>query len=442
MFVVAYPLALAAPQTPVPTSLGTPSPFPSAVGGRGEAFLQENSRRMYQFFVDQSDLGTGLTKDRARNYGPDSPEHTVASIAATGYALTAYTIGVKRGWMPRAEAVARTRRVVDTMKGQFRKAGWYYHWLNSATGAREWNSEISTIDSALLFYGMVVARQGLNDSALNRDIDAILDTVDYRDMMTDGGAAPERRWISMGWRPEEGYLKNQWDHYFENLGLNIMALGWDPKMPADSWDALKRPVLQAEGRECLVGGNLFMHQMSHGYIDFKGKRDRLGYDYWVDGRNITLMQGDYAARNPKGRKGYDRNRWGFSASDIPTGYGGSGYPAYAGGEFLDDGTIAPPSALASAIFTPKETLAAAEAFYRHHPETYGRYGFPSGINATADWRSPDAIGIDQGQAMINIENMRDGCVQAWFMSHPKVQIGMKRVGFRPTKEQGERPLRR
>lgn len=397
---------------------------------------------MYQFFVDQSDPTTGLTKDRARNYGPDSPEHTVASIAATGYALTAYTIGVKRGWMPRAEAVARTRCVLDTMGAQPRHAGWYYHWLNAKTGAREWNSEISTIDSALLFYGMIVARQGLNDAGLNRDIDAILATVDYRDMMTNGGAQPDKLWISMGFRPEQGYLEANWDSDFENLALNVMALGWDPKMPASSWDALKRPIVRAEGLECVQGGNLFMHQMSHGYIDFKGKRDRLGFDYWVDGRNITLMQRAYAARNPKGKLGYDINRWGFSASDIPNGYGGGGYPAYEGGEFADDGTIAPPSALASAIFTPKETLAAAEAFYRFHPGTFGRYGFPSGINATQDWRSPDAIGIDQGQAMVNIENLRDGCVQKWFMSHPKVQLGMRRAGFRSTKETGERPLHR
>lgn len=396
---------------------------------------------MYRFFVDQSDPKTGLTKDRARNYGPDTPDHVVASIAATGYALTAYTIGVKRGWMLREEAIGRTRNVVDTLKGQYRKAGWFYHWLNAKTGEREWNSEISTIDSALLFYGMIVARQGLNDPGLNRDIDAILAEVDYRDMMTNGGSQPDKLWISMGWRPEQGYLDANWDSYFENLGLNVLALGWDAKIPDASWDALKRPVVSAEGRECIQGGNLFMHQMSHGYIDFRNRRDRGGWDYWIDGRNITLIQRDYAAQNPKGRKGYDRDRWGFSASDIPDGYGGTGYPPYAGSEFPDDGTIAPPSALASAIFTPQESIAAAEAFYRHHPETYGYYGFPSGINATAGWRSPDAIGIDQGQAMVNIENLRDGCVQKWFMSHPKVQLGMRRAGFRITSERGERPLR-
>ena len=424
------------------TALTTPTPFPSKASGKGEAFLRENSRRAYDFFVDQADPGTGLVKDRARNFGPDTPEHTVASIAATGYALTAYALGVERGWMPRAEALERTNRVLKTLSEQYRHKGWYYHWLNARTGVREWKSEISTIDSALLFYGLVVARQELKDPGVDAAVDGILRGVDFRAMLTDDGARPDGLWISMGWRPEEGYLKNQWDHYFENLGLNILALGLDPKVPAKSWDALKRPRLEGEGYPVLVGGNLFMHQMSHGYIDFKNRRDRLGYDYWIDGRNMTLAQKAYCARNPYGWKGWGPNRWGLSASDVPSGYGGGGYPSYEGGDPKGDGTLAPPSVLASAIFTPKETLDAAEAFYREHPNAYGRYGFSSGLNATQGWRSPDVIGIDQGQAMVNLENARDGIVQRLFMSYPAVRVGMDRAGFRITRETGDRPLKR
>ncbi len=425
------------------TALTIPTPFPSAVGGKGEAFLRENSRRAYVFFVEQADPGTGLVKDRARNFGPDSPEHTVASIAATGYALTAYAVGVERGWMTKAEATGRTKRVLRTLARQYRHKGWFYHWLDARTAARAWKSEISTIDSALLFDGLIVARQRLKDPEIDAAVDRILQGVDFRAMLTDDGARPKGLALSMGWRPEEGYLKAQWDHVFENLALNVLALGLDPKLPTATWDALKRPVLRAEGREVLVGGNLFMHQMSHGYLDFRGRRDRLGYDYWIDGRNMTLAQQGYAARNPKGYKGWSADLWGFSASDVPGGYGGTGFPSYEGGDPKEtDGTLAPPSALASAIFTPAETLAAAEAFYRAYPNAYGRYGFSSGLNPTRGWRGPDVIGIDQGQAMINIENARDGLVQRLFTSYPPVRLGLARAGFRITRETGDRPLKR
>ncbi|MER3495431.1 MAG: hypothetical protein C4320_00520, partial [Armatimonadota bacterium] len=238
-----------------------------------------------------------------------------------------------------------------------------------------------------------------------------------------------RLWISMGWKPEEGYLKHQWDHMYENLSLSILALGLDAKVPEASWDALIREIRRGDGYEVITGGTLFMHQMSHGYIDFAGRRDRLGFDYWVDGRNATLAQSAYAARNPNRRKGYSRFHWGFSACDIP-----GDYPTAIPDVADEQGTIAAPGILASMIFTPDLVTKSAASMYQNFPNSYGRYGFASGVNPGQDWRSPDAIGIDQGQAFCNIENARDGIVQRLFMSYPPVARGMARAGFRKTNE--------
>jgi hypothetical protein len=178
--------------------------------------------------------------------------------------------------------------------------------------------------------------------------------------------------------------------------------------------------------------------MSHIFFDFKGKRDMLGYDYWVSSRNNTLAQIGYANANPKKFKGYGGGIWGLSACDVPDGYGAQGL--FAGWE--DNGTLAPPCAVASMMFTPKESLASAEAYVRYYPETYGKYSFVTGFNPSKRWVSKDMIGIDHGQMQLGIENARDGFPNRAFMTSPQVQRGMARAGFRITNEGAieKRPL--
>jgi hypothetical protein len=86
------------------------------------------------------------------------------------------------------------------------------------------------------------------------------------------------------------------------------------------------------------------------------------------------------------------------------------------------------------MFTPKESLASAEAYVRLFPETYGKYSFVTGFNPSKGWVSKDMIGIDHGQMQLGIENARDGFPNKAFMSSPLVQRGMKRAGFRVTQE--------
>jgi hypothetical protein len=170
--------------------------------------------------------------------------------------------------------------------------------------------------------------------------------------------------------------------------------------------------------------------MSQIFFDFKNKRDVLGIDYWANSRVVTLLQRRYGKENPKRFKGYSDTLWGLSACDIPTGYGAQGFPGWGD----DNGTLAPPAAIASVMFTPTESIQAAESFLKTYPKCYGRYGFAGGINATKDWIAPYAIGIDIGQMMLGIENARDGLPNRLFMQHPLVKRGMERAGFKVTQE--------
>ncbi|MHB8636857.1 MAG: glucoamylase family protein [Fimbriimonadaceae bacterium] len=418
----------------------TPAP-PSL---HGWALLDDASKRAFRYFIERSNPVTGFTKDRSRNFTTeDSADHTVASIAAIGYALAAYGIGERRGWMTRADAVARTKRTIHAMLTLAPKhEGWYYHWLDWRTGVKQWNSELSTIDSAIFFSGLIIDEEALKEPEITAETNKILADINWKFFLTDDGDKPNSLTLDMGWHPDGGFLGARWSGYYEDMMLLVLALGDDPNVPNGLWSAVDRPVLQSYGYSFFGGGPLFIHQMSHVLIDFKGKRDRLGNDYWVSSRDITLMQRAYCADNPKHFAGYDINTWGLSACDVPPSAedaakgdpNAHGYGVQAGPNGEDNGTLAPPAALASVLFTPKESMAAADSFMRKYPQAYGRYGFSSGINPSKHWIGPDVIGIDQGQMMLAIESARDGLPQRLFMGHPVIKRGLKRIGLHKTSE--------
>lgn len=403
---------------------------------KGQALLDDLSKRSVMYFWEQSHPVSGQTHDRAplKADGPHANQG-ISSIAATGYALSAYPIGVDRGWLPRDQARTRTLQTLDfvlsTLEGH---KGWYYHFVNWETGKREWNSELSSIDSGLLFAGVHMAEGYWQDPEVTKRAREIMARVDWRWFLTDGDDRRNSLTFSMGWSPENGFLKARWDGFYEHMFLYILALGNSDDMEDEIWTAFRRSRFQYEGFDLLHGASLFIHQMSQAYLPMKGKRDILGYDYWVEGRNMTLASRLYTIKNPKGFKGYGPDIWGLSACDVPGGYSAPGAPAMPGEEPNDNGTLAPAAAVASVMYTPDLSLRAAEAFLREYPQSYGRYGFTTGINPTQNWQSPDTIGIDIGQMMLAIENHRNGKPHAWMMKNPAVAKGMQRAGFRETNE--------
>ena len=404
--------------------------------------LNDLSKGAVRYFWEQSDPTTGLTRDRGPNTkGGKANNANISSVASTGYALAACAIGAKRGWLERKEALLRARTTLRTVLSKVEGAhGWYFHFVNIQTGKREWNSELSSIDSGLLFAGIVMAERGLDDPEFSELAKKVLDRVDWQWMMTDGGAKPSSLTFCHGWKPEEGFLTHRWASYAEHMFLYVLGYALWPQMPRDSWAAWDRPRVEYKGLALITGGPLFMHEMSHGFFDFRDYRDPAGYDYFVEARNATLANRAYCIENPKGFAGYGPDIWGLSASDNPDGYGGQGAPGW----IDDNGTLAPSAAVAGMPFAPKESLAAAETFRKMFPECYGQYGFASGINPSRKWTGPDVIGIDVGQMLLSLENHRDGLPNRWMMGHPLIQSAYRKIGFVHTAEGAlsERPLRR
>lgn len=398
--------------------------------------LTEVQHRAFLFFWEQSDTTTGLTNDRARNL--DKPiENTVASVASTGYALSALPIGVEHGWVTRDNAYARALLTLRFLQEKMpNEHGWFYHFVDRTSAARVWNCELSSIDTALLLTGALTCGQYWRGTDVERLANALYDRVDWNWMRTNEGAQPAKYTLSMGWKPESGFLKSEWENYCEHMFLYLLGLGAKQNpLPSESWAAWKRTEVEYGGMKTLAGGPIFMHQMAHGYYNFKDKRDSLGWNYWVSSTAATKINRQFCLDRADKRKTYGPNTWGLNAGDYPDGYTAFGAP----GE--EDGTVSPTGAIASVLFTPELSTAAAQAMYTQFGDrAWGHYGFANGINIDRNWYGTDVIGIDLGMAMVAIEDHRTGLIWKLLGSHPSTARAMKSAGFHTTREPEPRPL--
>lgn len=390
-------------------------------------------RRAFDFFWHETDPQTGLTHDRARNLGDRSGANTVASTAATGYALAALPIGVSHGWITRPQGYERARTTLLFLRDRLPHVhGFYYHFVDANTGQRVWNSELSSIDTALLLLGARVAGDFWPGTEVQKLADEITDRVDWPWMQTDGGAKPQETAPSMGWKPDAGFLSARWQGYSEAFFLYVLALGsrMHP-LAASAWDGWRISSETQEGLFPVFGGAqpLFMAQMASGYLDVRGLRDRQGRDWWAAWRSAHKVDQAYCARNPEHRKTYTEGFWGLNADDLPPP---AGYGANRPADGHNDGTVAPTAMLAGVLFTPKMSDAALlNLWQKHGPQLWGRYGFSNAFNVDKNWYDTDVIGIDLGMMLLAVENVHSGLIWRLTRTDSVIKKGLAAAGFRP-----------
>jgi len=396
-----------------------------------QQFIDDLERRSFDYFWREADPQTGLVPDRARMDGSllDDAHRNVGSIAATGFGLTALCIAAERGWLERINARERTRNTLQFFANRaFHQHGWFYHWLDTKTGERRWNSEVSSIDTALLLGGILTTRQYFGeDKEINNLAGQIYERVDFRWMLN---GHPHQ--LSHGWKPETGFLKTRWDTYSEDTILYVLAIGSPTHpIPAESWYFLWRDRYRYESFAYFttIGVPLFMHQYAHAWIDYRGRReiksDRI--DYFQNSVNATLAHRKFCMNLSYKFRGYNENIWGITASDSAKGYLAWGGPP------LDpeiDGTVVPSAAGGSLMFTPElSTTALRTMRERYSDKIYGRYGFVDAFNPNNGWVDTDVIGINVGIMLLSAENMRSGNVWRWFMKNSEIPGAMERIGL-------------
>ena len=417
-----------------------------------EQLLDRAQRRAFSYFEETVDPASGLVLDSTQ---PDSP----CSITAVGLALSAYPIAVERGWMTRAQAVRITLTTLDffldaDMSGSPTSTGhrgFYFHFLDMHTGTRTWNSELSSIDSSFLLAGMQTAAQYFthataHEQAIRDKARELNDRVDWRWMQNCDQA------ICHGWKPERGFLRYHWGGYSEALLMYAMALGAE-RHPVTSaaWDTWLKTYRWRKiyGHEHLPAGPLFIHQYSHMWIDFRGIQDAFmrehGIDYFENSRRATLVQREYAIRNPKHFKDYCANCWGLTACDGPgpreITTGGlkrkiMGYAARGAPYGPDDGTVAPYASVASLPFAPDVVLPTMQHIVRmmsKHANYLPGNSFNPTLRDSGDdvgWVSPWRFALNSGPVVMMIENYRSGLPWKLMRCNEQLQRGLARADFR------------
>ena len=407
-----------------------------------DAVLDSVQHRAFGFFWYEANAGNGMIRDRSQSGSP-------ASIAAVGFGLSAICTGIDHGWITRAQGAARVLATLQTFwnapqgtaaSGTAGYQGFFYHFLHMGDGLRqwEWDTELSTIDTALLLAGIIDAKQYFNSGdATEVQIRTLADQIYGRvDWTFVQNASPPA--IKHGWKPGVGFIDGgaYWTGYNEMMIMYLLALGSPTHpVPASDWTTWYSSYYYTDpgygGHAYVIFPPLFGHQYSHCWIDFRNRRDGvmqfLGFDYFENSRRATYAQQAYCIANPLGRVGYGANQWGLTAGDGPTGYNARGAPPAQN----DDGTIAPTAVVGSLPFAPEICLPTIQHLYDTYPLLWGAYGFRDGFNLTSnpDWYDTDFLGIDQGPIVMMIENYRTGAIWSRFMQNADVQRGMTAAGF-------------
>jgi hypothetical protein len=429
------------------------------------AFLDTVQRRTFDWFWETTNGANGLVPDRW-------PTKSFSSVAAVGFGLTSYLVGVERGWITRDQA---RDRVLTTLRffwtapqradatGVTGYRGFFYHFLDMERGLRFDKVELSTIDTGLLLMGVLSARQYFDradagDSTVRALADSIYFRVDWP-WARDGAAS-----LTMGWHPETGFIASRWVGYDEAMLLYALALGspthpigpeaWTAWTDGYKWDRF-------QGQEYVMFAPLFGHQYSHVWLDFRGIQDAYmrgrGIDYFENSRRAALAHRAYATANPNGWRGYADSVWGLTASDGPLdsafvllGRPRQFHTYWARGagtdEINDDGTLAPTAAGGSVAFAPEIAIPALAAMRRQYGDAlFGRYGFVDAFNPSltdanvrvsqgriqpgVGWFDTDYLGIDQGPILLMIENQRTQLVWRLLRANPYLTRGLCRAGF-------------
>jgi hypothetical protein len=443
---------------PPPRVTGAPLPPLDAA-----TLLDELEQRSFRFFWETTDARTGLAPDRW-------PTPSFASIAAVGFALSAYPVGVARGWITREQARERTLTTLRFFRdapqgpaatGMAGHKGFFYHFLDMKTGARFGRCELSTVDTALLLAGALHAQSYFDgedaaETTIRALVDEIVGRVDWR------WAQVRPPSIGHGWHPESGFIPNDWKGYNESMIVYLLALG-SPTHPVapEAWDAWTSTYDRSWGTDhgitYLRFPPLFGHQFTHAWVDFRGLQDaymrQRGLDYFENSRRATYAQRAHAIANPDGWAGYGADVWGITACDGPADvtrvFGGRKrrFISYAGRGMAeyDDGTIAPYGAGSSIPFAPEIAMPAVAAMReRYGAEIYGRYGFfafnPSfsfrdvklthgRISDGAGWVDTDYLGIEVGPLLAMLANHRGELLWQPMKRNAHLKRGLQRAGF-------------
>lgn len=391
----------------------------------GNKLLLKELKGCYRFFTkecnyNESSLGYGLIRDKSK-YAND-----ISSIASVGYGFAALVIGTNRKWINHEKAYKICSKTLDTFINNVDCInGFFYHFINMKTGKREWNCEVSIIDTAIFICGALLAGEYFGGE-VQKKADQLYKNINWQWYLNK-----DTNQFYIGYTPERGFW-GKWDMYAEQLMIYVLAVA-SPTYPVDKsvYSDFDKPVGKYKGINNIIFtycGTLFTYQFSHGWIDFRDTVDGNGINWFDNSIKATRANRQYCIDNKEKFKTFGENSWGLTACVGPKGYSG-GYgamPAYSDLDSQNNGTITPCGAAGSIVFTPKDCINALEYYYNYFPKLWKKYGFIDAYNLSdsKQWYSKEYIGIDKGISLIMIENYLTGLIWKHFMNNTYIQKGM------------------
>ena len=344
-----------------------------------------------------------------------------------GYGLAGLVIAVERKWLDYEKAYQKANLAIETFfKDIEGKNGFFYHFVNMETGKREWNSEISIIDTAIFICGALFAGEYFRGE-IKEKAERL-----YKNINWNWYVDKEKNYFYMGYKPEQGFW-GHWDMYAEQLMMYILGVA-SPTYPVSKelYNNFKRTISNYEDIENIIfsyGGSLFTYQYSHAWIDFRRLIDKDGINWFINSTKATKANRLYCIRNKERFKTFNENSWGLTACVGPKGYSG-GYgamPCYANLSKENDGTVAPCGAIGSIVFTPEESIRAIEYYYNKYPALWGKYGLKDAYNLENKnkWFAKEYIGIDKGIEILMIENYLTGLIWKYMMKNKYITRGLR-----------------
>ena len=395
----------------------------------GDTLLLKELKASYHFFIKEANVdlkskGYGLIKDK------DMYADEIASIASVGYGLAALVIGANRNWIAYPEAYRRVSKTLDTFLNYVEgENGFYYHFVNIYTGKREWNCEISIIDTAIFICGAISAGEYFRGKIKQKAEEL------YKRVNWEWYRNKETNYFYMGYKPETGFW-GHWDMYAEQLMLYVLSVA-SPTYPTNKemYSRIKKPKGDYGNIKDIIYtycGTLFTYQFSHAWINFKNLKDKNNIDWFENSTKATKANRQYCIDNKDRFKTYNENSWGLTACLSPKGYISCGAkPCDVDLNVENDGTVTPCGAIGSIVFTPEESIKAMEYYYNNYPKLWGKYGLKDGYNleGSKSWFAKEYIGIDKGIELIMIENYLNSTIWNYFMKNEFVQKGLKILEF-------------
>jgi hypothetical protein len=415
---------VAATATAVTSSTVVPNQTPTV---KIEDVIDYEMKGSFDFFWEQANTdvnspGFGLIRDRY----PGS--EGIASTASVGFGLTAILIGIEKGYITKQEGLDRVNKTLDTLLAMDRTEGFYYHFIDMKTGKRAWDSEVSSIDTAILFMGVLAAGQYFGGEIATK-AKQLYDGVNWPWFIDKS-----KNMFYMAYRPEKGKgFEGHWDFYAEQLILYILAAGSDTHPVDDTpYYAFTRDFAKyGEGKPFIHSwfGSIFTYQLSQAWIDFRGYSDKDKVNWFDNSVEASLAQFNFAIKMGPKYKTLGPNAWGLTACDGPDGYNGlygappSGYDDKA--NVIDD-TIPPSGAIGSIIFLPQPAQQAMLNYYSFD-KLKGNYGFTDAYNLSKDWFDTDVIGIDKGITLLILADYQNDIVYKIMMKNGNILKGLDRL---------------